>query len=79
MSQANTILVVEDTKLTRDYMARTLEKAGHEVLTAKGLTEAQGIVDSQAFDLVYLDLGLGRDDAAGQRGRRLFGHLARRP
>jgi two-component system response regulator PilR (NtrC family) len=75
VSQANTILVVEDTKLTRDYMARTLQKAGHEVLTAKGLTEAQGIVDSQAFDLVYLDLGLGRDDSAGQRGRRLFGHL----
>jgi len=75
VSQPSTVLVVEDTKLNRDYMARTLTKAGHEVLTAKSLSEAQGVVDSQAFDLVFLDLGLGKDDTSGERGRRLFAQL----
>jgi two-component system response regulator PilR (NtrC family) len=75
MTQPHTILVVEDMKLARDYMARTLQKAGYDVLTAKTMSEAQSIIDEKAFDLVFLDLGLGKDDVHGERGRRVFGHL----
>jgi DNA-binding NtrC family response regulator len=69
------ILVVEDEDNTRAYMVGRLSKLGYEVIEAASLAEGIQAADTRVFDLVFLDLGLGRDDPHGERGRQLFAHL----
>jgi len=45
------------------------------VLEAGTLAAGLKTVDTRVFDLVFLDLGLGRDDHDGLRGRELFARL----
>ncbi|MDQ3007990.1 MAG: response regulator transcription factor [bacterium] len=54
----NTILVIEDTKDLRDYLASVLSEHGYSVITAEDGTTALQMFDKISPDLVILDLGL---------------------
>ena len=53
-----TLLVVEDEREIRDLLRRYLERAGHSVLTAATGAEGLRHIESDAPELVLLDLGL---------------------
>jgi DNA-binding NtrC family response regulator len=50
------ILVVDDEQLVRWFLDRALKKGGHEVITAAGIGEALGLLRSDRFDLLFVDL-----------------------
>jgi DNA-binding NtrC family response regulator len=75
MTSPHTVLVVEDDANQRTYMARQLGKLECTVVEAATLDEGRSAIETRVIDLVFLDLGLGRDDRGGQRGRELFAHL----
>src|ERR1700681_2368870 len=49
------ILVVEDEPITQALLAASLERAGHQVLRAASVTEAQKIIRETLPDMVLLD------------------------
>ena len=55
------ILVVDDEPSMRQYLEVLLGRAGYEVLTASGLTQARELLDSGQVDLVVSDMRLGKD------------------
>ncbi len=57
-----TILVAEDTDLTREFMARSLRANDYEVLEASGLQAARQVLASTTVDMAFIDLGLGDGD-----------------
>ena len=59
---AKLILVVEDEAEVREALRRGLESAGYAVRTAASRDEALSALDSDAVDLVTLDIGLGTSD-----------------
>jgi len=62
-----TILVVEDDKLVRDYVLTQLHSLGYVTLDAANATEALAIVrDGRAFDLLFTDVIM-----PGLNGRQL--------
>ena len=62
-----TILVVEDDKLVRDYVLAQLRSLGYVTLDAGNAAEALAIVDAgQAFDLLFTDVIM-----PGMNGRQL--------
>ena len=62
-----TILVVEDDKLVRDYVLTQLHSLGYVTLDAANATEALAIVQAgQAFDLLFTDVIM-----PGMNGRQL--------
>lgn len=65
-----TILVAEDTDLTRDFMVRSLRANGYEVLEAEGLQAARRILEANSVDMAFIDLCLGDGD-----GRDLLDQL----
>ena len=74
------VLVVEDHPDTAEQFARLLRRAGHEVVCAGGIKEAQtcalvapGQNRACAFDIVISDL-----DLPDGSGRELMRHLAQR-
>lgn len=58
IEQASRILIVDDEKAIVDMLARTLRKAGHEVVTASGIEQAREIMATDRWDLVITDLRL---------------------
>ncbi|MGZ6971392.1 MAG: sigma-54-dependent transcriptional regulator, partial [Thermoanaerobaculia bacterium] len=54
------ILLVEDEKITRVSLARTLAKAGHEVTACETAAAAIEALDAATFDAVLTDLRLPR-------------------
>ena len=50
------LLVVDDTEISRDLMQRQLERQGHIVTTVGSGKEALDILQSRTFDLVLLDI-----------------------
>ena len=50
------ILLAEDDESLRRYIARLLEKNGHDVCTASDGSEAMGMLTGVAFDLLLTDL-----------------------
>ena len=50
------ILVVDDNRMNRLKLSRTLQRLGHQVAVAKNGYEALELLQKQAFDLVLLDL-----------------------
>jgi PAS domain S-box-containing protein len=52
------LLIVDDEENIRRTLARFLREAGHQVETVADATEAQGRVQTQAFDIVVTDLAM---------------------
>ena len=50
------LLVVDDDPANLDLLARRLEQAGHEVVTADGGVEALRLIEDGEFDIVMLDV-----------------------
>ena len=50
------LLVVDDNEMNRDLLSRRLRKKGHQVQVAEGGAEALEMIQSEAFDLVLLDI-----------------------
>jgi len=50
------LLVVDDTEISRDLLQRQLERQGHIVMTAGSGKQALEILQSRTFDLVLLDI-----------------------
>lgn len=57
-----TILVVEDNELSRDALARRLERRGYRVVLAVDGEQAIAVGRAERPDLVLMDLGLPRID-----------------
>jgi CheY-like chemotaxis protein len=53
-----TVLIVEDNELSRDALARRLERRHYAVLTAVDGLEAVAMAREQKPDLILMDLGL---------------------
>ena len=62
LSRKNTIMVVDDEKMTRMNLSHVLSKEGYEVATAASGIEALEIMDSESFDLVITDLKMDKMD-----------------
>ncbi len=57
-SEAATILVVEDHRATRTFLADNLAADGYELLEAETAAEAQHLIETTFPDLAIVDLGL---------------------
>jgi DNA-binding NtrC family response regulator len=67
------ILVVDDEESIRFTFAAFLQDAGHEVQLAASRSEACERLDTEPFDLVYLDIALGKES-----GLDLLGEVRQR-
>ena len=54
----NRILIVEDNKDHRRLVGDILRDLGYDVVEASNTTEAEGILEREAIDLIVLDHGL---------------------
>jgi DNA-binding response OmpR family regulator len=68
--QTATILIVEDHRTTRNFLAENLSADGFEVIEAEDLGEARHHVESAFPDLAIVDLGLPDGD-----GLELLAHV----
>jgi CheY-like chemotaxis protein len=57
-----TVMVVEDNDLSRDALARRLERRGYRVLLATDGEQAVAVGRAERPDLILMDLGLPRID-----------------
>ncbi len=72
---SETILVVEDDNLVRDYLVAQLQGLGYATLSATQATEALALVEAGAqFDLLLTDVIM----PGGMNGRQLADEIARR-
>ena len=55
MSMHASLLVVDDSKMTRVLLQRRLEQQGYQVTTTQGGRDALELIEQQSFDLVLLD------------------------
>ena len=69
-AHAATILVLEDHKSTRTFLADNLSADGYEVLAAEDLGEAHHLLATAFPDLAIVDLGLPDGD-----GLELLAHV----
>ncbi len=63
MTENASILVVDDEENLRRTLALILQREGYNVMTAASVGEARGCLETNEFDLVFLDLKL--PDASG--------------
>jgi two-component system alkaline phosphatase synthesis response regulator PhoP len=56
MSQTGHILIIDDEAALRQTLARILQRAGYEVMTAESGEMALALVADTEFDLIYMDL-----------------------
>lgn len=73
------ILLVEDDPISREVTAALLRTVGHQVEVAADEAEAITRARAQVFDLVLLDLDLGRGGSGLAVARRLRAELDRPP
>jgi CheY-like chemotaxis protein len=57
-----TIMVVEDNELSRDALARRLERRGYRIVLAMDGEQAIALARSERPDVILMDLGLPRVD-----------------
>jgi len=55
-------LIIEDEENVRLSIARSLQRAGHEVVEAAALAQAQRALQESEFDVLIVDVNLGADD-----------------
>lgn len=65
------ILIIDDDPVIRIYLSNLLKDNGYDTTVAENAKTAMDLVDSEAFDLITLDL-----DMPGEWGTRFFGKLA---
>lgn len=70
MNQSGRILVVDDNRVNRLFLGRTLEQLGHEVAFAENGRQALDIIRRQTFDLILLDVEMPELD-----GYQVLEHL----
>jgi DNA-binding NtrC family response regulator len=68
------ILVVDDERQVRELLCFYLAKQGYEVSSAGSSAETIQFLDTQAADLVVLDIGLADEDGLGLLGRIKAAH-----
>lgn len=61
------VLVVDDSPIARKFLDTRLQRLGYVVQTAASGEEAIGLAARQRFSIVFLDVGLEADAAAGSR------------
>jgi DNA-binding NtrC family response regulator len=66
MSGPHTVLVVEDSDVTRDFFTKTLQGLGYEVAAASGIEEAKSLIETVNVDVAFFDLKLGTLERGGQ-------------
>jgi len=71
------ILVVDDEQLVRWFLDRALKKGGHQVVTASNIQEATGKLQSERFDLLFVDLRM--PEGSGTELIRGLNTLAHKP
>jgi DNA-binding NtrC family response regulator len=61
------ILIVEDEPQVLTLATSVLQQAGHEVISAATLSEAEAIIDdtAQQFDLLFTEVELGNEKESG--------------
>jgi CheY-like chemotaxis protein len=75
VSGNETILVVEDDPLVRDFVVAQLQSLGYTAIAAGDGREALALVDrGVAFDLLFTDVIM----PSGVNGRELSDHVAKR-
>jgi CheY-like chemotaxis protein len=52
------ILLVEDNEMNRDMLSRRLQRRGHSVLMAQDGEQGRAMAQSEAPDLILMDIGL---------------------
>jgi DNA-binding response OmpR family regulator len=70
MESPATILVVEDHRTTRTFLADNLSADGYEVIEAEGMAEGRQLLERAFPDLAIIDLGLPDGD-----GLELLAHV----
>ena len=75
-SRALSILLVEDDPISREVTAALLRAVGHQVQPAADEDEAVAWATAKGFDLVLLDLDLGRGGSGLSVARRLRAELS---
>jgi CheY-like chemotaxis protein len=50
------LLVVDDDEMTRDVLARRLQRIGHAVVSARDGAQALELIGQQPFDAILLDI-----------------------
>jgi len=71
-----TILVVDDEAITRDCLSSYFEAEGYRVLCAETAEQAEGILSSEAIDIVLLDIRLpGKDGLTLTRELRVHSEV----
>ena len=56
------ILIVEDNEINRDMLGRRLTRRGFEIFCAADAATAIAMTESEAPDLILMDIGLGEDN-----------------
>ncbi len=56
VKQQFSLLVVDDNEMNRDMLSRRLKRQGYQVAIARDGRQALAMLESQAFDLVLLDI-----------------------
>lgn len=75
MKKSGHILIIDDEAALRQTLARILQRNGHEVTSAESGERALELIESAAFDLVYMDLRM-----PGMAGLETLKHIhARQP
>jgi DNA-binding NtrC family response regulator len=59
------VLVVEDEEQVRVLAGSVLESSGHQILTAETIEQAVALIQAQPVDILFTDIGLKQDEAAG--------------
>lgn len=75
-SRTLSILLVEDDPISREVTAALLRTVGHQVEAAADEDEAIACAASQVFDLILLDIDLGRGGSGLALARRLRAELS---
>ena len=55
---AQSILIVDDEQQLRDMLGDALSQAGYQVRAARNVPEGRNELDSEAFDIVVLDINM---------------------
>jgi two-component system response regulator HydG len=66
MSGPHTVLVVEDSDVTRDFLTKTLQGLGYQVAPASNIEEAKNLIETVNVDVAFFDLKLGTVERGGQ-------------